>query len=117
LVLPPSLKHLYCCNNQITELVLPDLLIKLSCCENQITKLNLPDSLMVLYCDKIYDFKCTIDNINTYNKLKFNRSSKIITQFFKKIIYFKKVKQYYHPDNITLLCDDNGELNLNSLKY
>jgi hypothetical protein len=118
--LPNSLTHLFCYNNQIKELNLPNSLIILYCYNNQIKELNLPNSLIFLNCDKIYDFECTIKNINTYNKLKLNvsnKSSKKITQFFKKIIYFKKIKQYYHPDNIALLCDDDGVLNESLLKY
>jgi Leucine-rich repeat (LRR) protein len=111
-----------CCENEITgKLDLSQFinLKVLDCSQNEITELILPPLLKKLNCDEIYNLDyCTIENINTFNKLKLKNSIKIIRKFIKSFVeYKKKIRQYYHPDNIALLCNENGELDLNLLEH
>jgi hypothetical protein len=69
-----------------------------------------------LNCDKIYEFNCTIKNINKFNKFKkLYYYLKVYNQLVN--IKYRKIKKYFHPDNIIQYYDENKGLNENLLKY
>ena len=47
-----DVRHLYCNENELSELVIPEGVLRVYCYSNNITELNLPSSLEYLYCDK-----------------------------------------------------------------
>ncbi len=86
IVIPDSVKKVYCYHNKLTKLILTDSVEYIECYNNQLTELDLPDSVERIHCrdnyltELIVPDDCIVDcddTVKVITRTMFNRSKRL----------------------------------------